>query len=335
MSIDLLTLLKDSTKTFGLDEAKLRDITFAICMSDVLHGSNGRELDIDNITRDDLDLDWSSILGWLGIQATMQTKGDLPRVHKLRLISDVLSLSVSNKVNDLVLCNPESNRVAKLLGVSLPCVDYADEPTCYKNLEKINAYITSNSLNLDKLDAVYKKLCIYSNKILEIGSFNIPSEIENILIPDSIFKTLGKKCSISSLSKFLAQNSMSIDNYCDYVVDIYCYNIVQEVAKMLNTRYKNNEVAFNLILTRLSSFAGSYLPIGTYSLNGYTQRLSVLRNVPSYLSRKVNIVFSESTAFSEMSIQGCICVLHCIRKMNIRKDEFVNEMEGLVNECRK
>lgn len=328
-------LVEDCIENFNLDVTKLRDIAFAICTSDKLNGTNNKELDVDLLVQESDGLDWNDILQLLNIHADNSLARSLPRVQKLRVVSDVLSLSLSDKIDDLHLTNVASGKVAKELGVSLPKIDYADEDICYENLKKIEEKLSEVSLDLGRLQEVYKKLCIYSNKILEVGGFNLPTDVEKILIPDTIFNNLGKKCSVMELKSFLDSKNLSINDYAEYVIDIYCYNIVQEVAKLLNAKFKSNEVAFNLVLTRLCSFASDYLPVGTYSLNGYTQRLSVLRNVPSYLARKVNVVFSESTTFSEMTIQGCICVLFYLRKTNIKKDEFINEMEVLINECRK
>lgn len=333
--MEVVKLVKYCIENFNLDVNKLRDIAFAICIADKLTGTNQRELDIDKFVESSDELEWDSVLSLFNITSQNRGCSSLPRVQKLRVISDVLSLSVCNEVSGLKLSCIASKKVAKQLGVSLESVDYADENVCYGNLSKIQSHLSSVSVDLSNLTIIYNKLCIYSDKIISIGGFDLPIAISNILIPDKIFNNLGKKCTIEDLNKFLEKNDLTIDDYSAYIVDIYCYEIVQEIAKLLNKRYAKNEVEFNLILTRLDNFAGSYLPMGTYSLNGYTQRLSVLRNVPSYLARKVNVVFSESSPFSEMTILGCISVLYFLRKINIKKDYFTSEMEGLLNECRK
>ena len=96
--MDVLKLLQDCIKTFNLDVSNLRDIAFAICTADKMDGTNKRELDIDKFVESDTELSWDSTLTVLGVEP--QTKGytKLPRVQKLRVISDVLSLSLSDKV---------------------------------------------------------------------------------------------------------------------------------------------------------------------------------------------------------------------------------------------
>lgn len=333
--MDVLKLVKDCVENYKLDSKVLRDIAFAICTSDKMNGTNQRELDIDKFVESDTELDWSEILSVLSISPVNKFGVKLPRVQKLRVISDVLSMSLSSNISGLNLMCKSSSKVAQKLGVSLPSLDYADEDICYENLAKIEEELTKVSLDLTELEDVYKRLCLYRDKVRVLDGFYIKDCILDMLIPDSIYNYSGKKCSVSELSNYLQKNKLTMNDYVAFIVDVYCYNIVQEIAKLLNARYSSNEVEFNLILTRLNSFAGNYLPVGTYSLNGYTQRLSVLRNVPSYLSRKVNVVFSESSSFSEMTILGCISVLYLIKKINIGKTEFTNEMEGLVNECRK
>lgn len=332
--MDLVKLMEDCIKNFDLDVNMLRDIAFSICIADKIHGTNNKELDVDKFVSSDSELDWDSVLSLIGVQSQNKGIDSLPRVQKLRVISDMLSLSVNNKVNGLCLMCKSSSIVATKLGVSLKCVDYADEAFCYENLEKIESYVSSVSIELGSLESIYNKICIYNKKILSMSSISLSNQISSFLIPSDIYKDLGKSCSNEEFKGVLERMNFTVDDYADYFLDSYCYELVQEIAKLVNIRFSKNEVEFNLILTRLNNFAGSYLPIGTYSLNGYTKRLSVLRNVPSYLSRKVNIVFSESSHFSEMTILGCISVLYLLNKINISKDYLISEMEGLLDEFR-
>lgn len=331
--MDIEKLVKDSIKNFNLDTAKLRSIAFAICISDKLNGTNQKELDIDKFVETDSELFWDSIISTLGITPQTRGCGSLPRVQKLRVISDVLSLSVCNQVSDLSLMSKESRKVAQLLGVSLPCLDYADENACYKNLEKVEKYLASSSLDFGDFKFLYKRLCIYDKRIQDIGVVKKPLDTSDILVPTEIYSSVGKKCTNEELVAFLESHKFSMEDYSNYVIDVYCCNLIQVIAKLLNERLVRNEVEFNLILTRLNMYAFDWLPIGTYSLNNYTTRLSVLRQVPCYLNRKVNVVFSEGTAFSEMSILGCICVCYLLNKITVKKDFIHSEIGGLLNEC--
>ena len=125
--MDVLKLLQDCIETFNLDANNLRDIAFAICTADKMNGTNKRELDIDKFVESDTELSWDSILAILGVEPQSKGYTKLPRVQKLRVISDVLSLSLSDKVDGLVLSCNASKKVSKLLGVSLSSEDYADE----------------------------------------------------------------------------------------------------------------------------------------------------------------------------------------------------------------
>lgn len=332
--MDVLKLLQDCIENFNLDVNNLKDIAFAICTADKMNGTNKRELDIDKFVESDTELSWDSILTALGVEP--QTKGytKLPRVQKLRVISDVLSLSLSDKVDGLVLSCDASKKVSKLLGVSLPSEDYADEDVCYENLKKIEDVLISSNVDLGSLSGVYKRLCIYTNRIKEVGGFDMPQEIESILIPEEIYNNLGKKCTMSELNKFLEDKKLSIDNYSNYVIDTYCFNLVSIVVKLFYKIFEENDVKFNLILMRADNYVGQYLPIGMYSSNNYTYRLTAFHNIPCYLNRKVSIVFSESTPFSEKTILACIALLYFIRKWTIKQEYIVSEMEGLINECR-
>ena len=333
--MDVLKLLQDCIETFNLNANTLRDIAFAICTADKMNGTNKRELDIDKFVESDTELSWDSILAILGVEPQSKGYTKLPRVQKLRVISDVLSLSLSDKVDGLVLSCNASKKVSKLLGVSLPSEDYADEDVCYENLKKIEDSLIKDNIDLGSLQETYKRLCVYTNRIMDVGGFNMPSEIESILIPDEIFNNLGKKCTVSELNSFLTNKGLTIEDYSRYIIDIYCFNIVPKIVKLLNNILTKNEAMFNLILVRANNYVGNYLPIGMYSLNGYTYRLTAFHSIPSYLTRKVNMVFSESSPFSETTILGCISLLYFVRKFTVKQEYIVNEMEGLLNECRK
>lgn len=331
--MDILKLLQDCIKNYDLNIKTLRDIAFAICISDKLNGSNKIELDVDKFVESDSELSWVEILKLLGIEPQSKGCSKLPRVQKLRVISDILSLCLHDKVEDLTLSCSSSKKVANVLGVSLSYADYSDENSCYENLKKIESTLEDNSLDLSSLSDLYKRLCVYTNKIITIGEFNLPSDISNILIPDEIFNNLGKKCTTSELIAFMNDNGFSIEDYTSYILDIYCFNLVPLVIKLFDKIREKNEAMFNLILIRANSYAGNYLPIGMYSLNNYTYRLTAFHNVPSYLTRKINMVFSESSPFSETTILGCIVLLYFIRKFSIKKEYILSEMEVLLNEC--
>ena len=332
--MNIAELLKDCIRSFNLDANKLRDLAFSICLADKKDGTNHIELDIDKFVEHDAELSWDNILRFLTI--TPQSKGcsSLPRVQKLRVISDVLTLSLSNEVPDLVLTCKSSKLVAKYLGVSLPSIDYASEDECLDNLCKIKDYISVTSVDLDSIESVYVRLIKYRDKMKEVGDIELPSAVNELPVPDKIYAGLGKSVTLQKFLGYLDSKEITIDNYANYMVDVYSYEIVQVIAKILNKKLEHNEIEYNLILTRALSSANAYLPIGSYSLTGNTYRLSVLRSVPAYLCRKTNAVFSENTSFSEMTLLGCIALLYYIRKINTKKDYLISEMEGFVNECR-
>lgn len=331
--MDILKLLKDSIAYFNLDTTYLRDLAFAICISDKLRGTNNIELDVDKFVESDVELSWNAILCELNI--TPQNRGctKLPRVQKLRIISDILSLALQDKVSDLSLSCKASKDI-KNLGVNLPYEDYADEDSCYKNLSKIESALRVSNLDLGNFAKLYNRLCIYTKRIEQIGVVNLPTEFNTFLIADSIYNNLGKSCSIEDLSKFLEDKKLTIDDYANYIIDNYCFYLVQKVMVALNNIYKQNEVKFNLIVTRIDKYARAYLPIGLYSMNNYTYRISGFRNISCYLNRKVNLVFSENSPFSETTILGCIVMLYFIQRAVVKEEYIVSQMEELVNECK-
>lgn len=328
--MDILKLLQDCVKSLNIDINVIKDTMFAICVADNLNGTNQRELDIDKLVESDTELNWDGVLTYLNITPQHRGCTKLPRVQKLRVISDCLSLILENDIDGLILTCITSKKVKDN---SLSYIPYADENECIKNLEKIQSHI-SVSTDFGYFEDLYKKLVLYSRHITQLGGFDLPDGVERIVIPESIYDGVGTKKTLTEFYSYLSSLDKTLDDYCSYILDIYCYEVVQEVARLMNKRFIKNEVEFNLIITRLNNFAINYLPIGTFSLNGYTQRLSVLRNVPSYLSRKVNIVFSDSSFFSEMTIHGCIAVLKLLRKTSIKKDDFISEMEVILNECK-
>lgn len=111
--MDVVKLLQDCIKKFNLDVNLLRDYAFAICVADNISGSNKKELDVDRFVEHDSELSWNEVLVSLGI--TPQNRGckSLPRVQKLRVISDVLSLSLGGTIEGLILTCETSRKLLK------------------------------------------------------------------------------------------------------------------------------------------------------------------------------------------------------------------------------
>ena len=232
--MDVLKLVKDCIETYNLDVNKLRDIAFAICTADKLHGTNSKELDVDKFVESDTELSWDSILTALGVEP--QTKGytKLPRVQKLRVISDVLSLSLSDKVGDLVLSCDASKKVAKLLGVSLPSEDYADEDVCYENLKKIEDSLENS--NFEKDNEVVEIL-----ELINDYSIDLPANITKLdkhyssIITSKSFKLcrsdeFSKRDFIRDINCFLMNIAINLEDF----KWISLYNILDTVSEYIS-----------------------------------------------------------------------------------------------------
>lgn len=232
--MDIAELLKDCIRNFNLDINKLRDLAFSICLADKKDGTNHIELDIDKFVEHDAELSWDNILRFLTI--TPQSKGcsSLPRVQKLRVISDVLTLSLSNEVPDLVLTCKSSKLVAKYLGVSVPSVDYASEDECLDNLYKINKCLENQKFNKDtEVQEILDLLNLYEaplpDKLSKLDEHYIDSdELKRVFIPCTSDK-FQKRDFLKDLNCHLLTLLINLEDY----KWISLYNIYDTIAEHL------------------------------------------------------------------------------------------------------
>lgn len=331
--MNIVSLIRGCKKNYNLSTNDLRSVALGLCTAGKLEDTCNIALSVDRLVAQDTELDWSDILVEIGIDNRGKQGTPLPRVQKLRVISDMLSILLSDKISDLRLSSQVAAHVARIKGVSLAYDSYPDEGVCYANLKKIEDNLAEVSVNYDDLNKIYRHLEIYVERIKDISDTNVAYALNKHYIPEQIYHKLGKKCTASQLNAFLTSKELTQETYISYIIDNFCIDIIQLVVQKLLSIIKHNESMFNLIMMRANRYAPAYLPIGMYSLNNYTPRVSAFGNIPSYLKRKVGVIFSESSAFSEGTILGCIVMLYFCQKFSVRQDFLLKEMEGLVDEC--
>lgn len=234
--MDILKLLQDCIKNYDLNVKTLRDIAFAICISDKLNGSNKIELDVDKFVESDSELSWVEILKLLGIEPQSKGCSKLPRVQKLRVISDILSLCLSDKVEDLTLSCSSSKKVANVLGVSLSYADYSDENSCYENLKKIESTLEESSFEKDiEVVEVLELLTLY-NVDLPTNITKLDEHYFSSLYTDS-FKPcrsdeFNKRDFVKDINCFLMSVAIDLDDF----KWISLYNILDTVADFIGRK---------------------------------------------------------------------------------------------------
>lgn len=228
----VLDLFKKCIQEFNLDVKHLRDIAFAICIADKLDGTNKKELDIDKFVESDNELDWNDILKTLGVSPQNRGCGSLPRVQKLRVISDILTISLCSQIEDLVLSCKVSKQVSEKEGVFLSCIDYADEDACYENLNKIKDYLVDNSFNKDfEVESVLNLLrdynFSYSGSITSLDKHY--TNVNNLFLLCASDK-FNKRNFYKDLNCVLIKKLIDLDDY----KWISLYNLFVTASELLN-----------------------------------------------------------------------------------------------------
>ena len=98
----------------GCSGAEFQDICLAICLADELKGTNRQYLNKNYFFSASSDNIWKSIQSTIGV--SLEYNGsELPRVQKMRLISDACSIVLELKVSGCNLSSPYNTEVAQVV----------------------------------------------------------------------------------------------------------------------------------------------------------------------------------------------------------------------------
>lgn len=173
-------------KNHNIDVTVLSDFISAVVMSEKLHGTNQKEIDIDRFASEFPDF---------GFKAnTKLSITPLPKVQVMRIFIDSISLYLNKtgiKVQDVHLTMPSSSHIGigkPVSGVST----YSDEVECEKMLKLLEAQKTSN-VDVDDLLAQISVL--------------VPSSIKKNITLNSKYADSAEKYGFS-VSKTFSENPL-------------------------------------------------------------------------------------------------------------------------------
>lgn len=284
MDFDIVKLLQDCIKKYNLDPSELRDIAFAICISEKTYGSNNKSLDIDKMCTTDIEIGWNNVLRILDINPVSKGYKALPRVQKLRIISDVLTLKLSNEVDDLFLTYKSSEKVAKKLGLDIRVDDNCDESTCLKNLEKIRESI--ELLNFDgdseliEILNMLEDMNITLDKKISLQKEYLVNDYRKNNFVECRSDKFIKRIFIQSLNCLLLDKLMSLDES----KWISLYDIFDTIADYMNHEKivccVTQDIRSNL--AKCHRLNNSILLVGKYSYSVYDYRFTKILLVSMY-----------------------------------------------------
>lgn len=297
--------------SYNLDRQKLNDIALAICIADKYRGSNSLELSVDRLV--------NSGLGFVGVGSKSSDTRKLPRVQCLRVLCDVLTLSVPDNVvqknDDIRLTCKVSSYVSYKLGNRKMCYEYADEDICDKVL---------NALSDSCVSAEQKEIFTFTESMLGRirrmdDAFNHSIKynkefFKRIYLPQG-YDSHGYEVSRDMPKTLAGVHPTSFDSLLEFwelrgFMDVLISFVVGD-EKMVNS-----DLALSLKLVYVTDNLSEMIPIGIGGTSGIREDIYE----PSVLSRNAAMrqvyseVFSKDVVLERQSLDTVIKLMYIFEK---------------------
>lgn len=304
-------LIDKIIKSNNLDRAEVLDLCYAICIADMIYGSNKLELNTTRfLSANGTELEWASFISSLGVEPNNSDK--MPKVQRFRVVTDALVIACCKKDKSLArskfvqLTSEASSRVAHRLEISLGNSDYAD----YNELKPILQALCVQTQDLT---------CVYELEDLIKGyeeqfygsDFDLRKFVRDtwkgIQLPDEFSFIQNGKCKLED-----------VDEIITYLRDMLIYGLEVEILRCIQL-----DVAGDILRTvyMLNKFMATNpgVVFGTCSFSNNAPVLDTKMSVKRQVKEKLAVLFSGGMNYDIQDLDKVMLLL----RMLYRSKEYI------------
>lgn len=294
-------LIDKIIETNKLDTSEVLDLCYAICMSDMLHGSNRLELNVSKfLGTTGADSGWSGLLHKLG--ANPIGRDSLPKVQRFRVVTDALIIACCKRDKDLAheeiiaLTSEASGVVARACGLNPVSHEYCS----IHEIEPILEALCVTSQDLDCVHQLENTLAQYEERFQGSG-FSFASLVKDawskIKLPGKYRYIANGKCSITDVDELLT-----------YLQDMIMYQIESEILRCIQLETPGNILKTVYMLNRFMH-ENSGVVFGTCSFSGNVGVLDVQITFKRQLRDKLVVLFSNGMRYDIQDLDKAVLLL--------------------------
>lgn len=308
---------------YNLSETSIKDLGRAVCVSDMLYGSNDKQLSVKRLANSGVDI----------FKSLSQSKAEpLPDVQVMRVMCDTLYFALliekgsgMNKIG-IHLTSEASNYIGKGIRKNGQILDpgskgYSDMDECQKVLD---LYCSFSDFDESEYDDIFKYVSESLGRfrhllsIIDKTHFLAESQFESVYLPDS-YDTHDYKVTTSLPKALQVVPKGAMREQIEYwelskMMDLF---ILFLAGTKQDSIYRN---AFVNKLVKINNRMKDLLPIGVGGSSGVRRdiyRPAKMLNNPA-LNNLYDLIFSKQYALSRNSIDSMFKV--CVRLYDIKED---------------
>ena len=227
--MDIFDVLVKGVEFKGVEKKKVQDIMLGLCLADCFEGENQQALDMDKMLCSVDGEQWGRLLEYVGFEKD-NLGLDLPRVQRLRIVSDVLTLIYAEEIKDLKLSCKSATRVASEMGYYLSSYDYCSEWECESNLRKIEDYLKVMTASKNEvIEDLLQLIDFYQPEFpqIKLSKIYMTNEYRQRVFKECKVDQFNERDFISDINCFLVELLMGLDK----IKWIRAYNVLETCSE--------------------------------------------------------------------------------------------------------